>query len=137
MAVASSLLLAAVPLATEAAGLGKITVLSALGQPLRAEVEVFATREEIAGMKAQLASPDEFKQAGVDYSSVLAGISFAVAKRPNGQAIIKLSSNRPINDPFVDMILEASWSSGRIVRDYTMLFDPPSLQKAAAAAPIP
>ncbi|WP_313952633.1 FimV/HubP family polar landmark protein [Accumulibacter sp.] len=124
-------------MATEAAGLGKITVLSALGQPLRAEVEVFATREEIAGMKAQLASPDEFKQAGVDYSSVLAGISFAVAKRPNGQAIIKLSSNRPINDPFVDLLLELNWATGRLIRDYTFLLDPPEFAARAAASAAP
>ncbi|HNC21149.1 hypothetical protein, partial [Accumulibacter sp.] len=65
-AVASSLALAAFPLASEAAGLGKITVFSALGQPLRAEMEVFATREELSGMKAQLASQEAFKQAGVE-----------------------------------------------------------------------
>ncbi len=81
-AVASALALAALPLASEAAGLGKITVFSALGQPLRAEMEVFATREELAGMKAQLASPDAFKQAGVDYAPTLSGITLAVDKRP-------------------------------------------------------
>jgi len=137
LAVASTLVFAAAPWATaEAAGLGRLKVLSALGQPLRAEVEVFASREELSGMKVQLAGPDEFKRAGVDYSSTLLGISFAVAKGQNGQPVIKLSSDRPINDPFVDLLLELNWPSGRLIRDYTFLLDPPDFaSRAASAAP--
>ena len=71
LAVASCLALSGIPHAAHAAGLGKIVVLSALGQPLRAEIEVSATREELADMKAQLASPDAFKQAGLDYATTL------------------------------------------------------------------
>ncbi|MEF8758646.1 MAG: hypothetical protein V5B36_02615 [Candidatus Accumulibacter sp. UW25] len=56
--------------------------LSALGQPLRAEVEIFATPDELAEMQAKLAAPDEFKRAGVDYSSTLLGISFAIDQKP-------------------------------------------------------
>ena len=63
MAVVSCLALSGVPLAAHAAGLGKIVVLSALGQPLRAEIEVTATKSELADMTAKLASPDTFKQA--------------------------------------------------------------------------
>ena len=124
-AVASSLVLAATPLASEAAGLGPITVFSALGQPLRAEVEVFATREEIAEMEAKLAPQDEFARAGVDYSSTVLGIRFAISKNPVGRSVIKLTSSRPINDPFVDLLLELNWATGRLVRDYTFLLDPP------------
>jgi pilus assembly protein FimV len=135
-AVASSLALAALPLAAEAAGLGKITVFSALGQPLRAELEVFATREELAGMKAQLASQDAFKQAGVEYAPALSGITLRLDKRANGQPIIRLTSTRPINDPFVDLLLELNWPSGRLIREYTFLLDPPEFAaKNAAAAP--
>ena len=135
-AVASSLALAALPLAAEAAGLGKITIFSALGQPLRAEMEVFATREELAGMRAQLASQDAFKQAGVDYAPALSGITLRLDKRANGQPIIRLTSTRPINDPFVDLLLELNWPSGRLIREYTFLLDPPEFAaKNAAAAP--
>ncbi|MBN8513039.1 FimV/HubP family polar landmark protein [Accumulibacter sp.] len=133
-AVASSLVLASVPVASEAAGLGQITVFSALGQPLRAEVEVFATREEIAEMQAKLAAPDEFKRAGVDYSSTLLGISFAITKNPSGRSIIKLTSSRPINDPFVDLLLELNWPTGRLIRDYTFLLDPPEFAARAGAS---
>ena len=59
----------------------------------------------------------------------MSSLQATLQRRADGRAYIRLSSDRPINDPFVDMILEASWSSGRIVRDYTMLFDPPSLRK--------
>lgn len=135
-AVASSLALAALPLASEAAGLGKITVFSALGQPLRAEMEVFATREELAGMKAQLASQEAFKQAGVEYAPALSGVTLSIDKRPNGQPIIRLTSTRPINEPFVDLLLELNWPTGRLIREYTFLLDPPEFAaKAAAAAP--
>jgi len=124
-AIASSLALAALPQLSAAAGLGKVTVMSALGQPLRAEVEVFATREELAGMKAQLAAADAFKQAGVEYSPALHGISFSLIKRGNGQPVIRLNSERPINEPFMDLLLELNWPSGRLIREYTFLLDPP------------
>jgi pilus assembly protein FimV len=92
-AVASSLALAALPLAAEAAGLGKITVFSALGQPLRAEMEVFATREELAGMKAQLASQEAFKQAGVEYAPALSGVTLSIDKRAERPADHQIDFN--------------------------------------------
>jgi len=137
-AVASALALAAVPLTGGAAGLGKVTVYSALGQPLRAELEVFASREELAGMRAQVASPDTFRQAGVEFSPTLSGITLTVDKRANGQSIIRLTSAKPINDPFVDLLLELNWPTGRLVREYTFLLDPPDFaaRSGAAAAPV-
>ncbi|MBL8393804.1 MAG: pilus assembly protein [Candidatus Accumulibacter sp.] len=134
-AVASSLALATWPLSGEAAGLGKITVFSALGQPLRAELEVFATREELAGIKAQIASQDAFKQAGVDYTSTASGITLSLDRRPNGQTFIRLSSARPVNDPFVDLLLELNWPTGRLLREYTFLLDPPEFAAKDAAPP--
>ncbi|WP_186407256.1 FimV/HubP family polar landmark protein [Candidatus Accumulibacter aalborgensis] len=124
-------------MAADAAGLGKVTVLSALGQPLRAEVEVFASREELAGMKAQLASQDAFRQAGVEYAPTLLGIAFTVGKRPNGQTILRLSSDKPINDPFIDLLLELNWATGRVVREYTFLLDPVEFAAKTAAATAP
>jgi len=131
-ALASCLTLA--PLAAEAAGLGRLTVLSMLGQPLRAEIELSATRDELSGMTAKVASGDAFRQAGIEYHGALSGIRFAVDKRANGQPIIRLSSDRPLNEPFVDMLVELTWPSGRLVREYTFLLDPPAV---AALAPEP
>ncbi|MFB0935994.1 MAG: FimV/HubP family polar landmark protein [Propionivibrio sp.] len=133
LAVASCLALSGVALDSQAAGLGKLVVFSALGQPLRAEIEVTATREELADMKAKLASPEAFKQAGLDYATTLLSIRFNLEKKPGGQAVIKLSSDRPINDPFVDMLMELNWASGRLVREYTFLLDPPEYAPKAAS----
>jgi pilus assembly protein FimV len=125
LAVASSFVLAGVPLTAQAAGLGRLVVFSALGQPLRAEIEVTATRQELIDMKPRLASAETFKQAGLEYAAVLPGVRFNLERRPNGQAVIKLTSDRPINDPFLDMLLELNWATGRLVREYTILLDPP------------
>lgn len=133
LALAAGFALSALPPAVQAAGLGKVTVFSALGQPLRAEVEFSATREELSSMKASLASPDAFKAAGLDYASALQTIRFSIDKRANGQPIVRLTSERPINDPFVDMLMELNWASGRLVREYTFLLDPPEMIVRAPA----
>lgn len=136
LAVASCLALSGVAYDAAAAGLGKIAVFSSLGQPLRAEIELTASREELADMRAQLASADSFKQAGIDLAPALQVIRFAVDKRPNGQAVIRLTSERPINDPFVDLLLELNWATGRLVREYTFLLDPPEMASKTAPSPV-
>lgn len=131
MAVASCLTVA--PLVAEAAGLGKITVLSGLGQPLRAEVEVNALREETTGMSARLAPQDAFRQAGIDFSSALLDLRFTVERRGNGQ-VVKVSSTKPVNEPFLDFLVELNWPAGRLVREYTFLLDPPDELAAKSAS---
>lgn len=134
LAVASFISLA--PLVVEAAGIGKLTVLSGLGQPLRAELVVSANREEIAGMTARLAPQDAFRQAGVEYAPVLLDLRFTLDKRPNGQSVIKVTSVRPVNEPFLDFLVELNWSTGRLVREYTFLLDPPDIAVAQSARPV-
>lgn len=132
LAVASCLSLLHV--GAEAAGLGKLTVLSSLGQPLRAELDLGATRDELSGMTARLASQDAFRQAGIEYATALADLRFVVDKRPNGAAVIKVTSNKAINEPFLDFLVELNWPAGRLVREYTFLLDPPEV-KARQSAP--
>ncbi|PKO89855.1 MAG: hypothetical protein CVU16_11260, partial [Betaproteobacteria bacterium HGW-Betaproteobacteria-10] len=134
LAVASFLSLA--PWVAEAAGIGKLTVLSALGQPLRAELVVSANREEIAGMAARLAPQDAFRQAGVEYAPVLLDLRFALDKRANGQSVVKVTSVRPVNEPFLDFLVELNWPTGRLVREYTFLLDPPDIAVAQSARPV-
>lgn len=130
--------LAGVPLSGHAAGLGKVNVLSALGQPLRAEVEIAASKDELSSMVARIASPDSFRQAGIDYASTLVGLKLSIDKRANGQPVVRLTSDRPINDPFLDLLLEIDWPAGRLVREYTFLLDPPEVtQKASLAGVVP
>lgn len=114
-----------------AAGLGKLTVFSSLGQPLKAEVDLSATREELVGMTARLAAPEVFKQAGVDFAPALTDLQFKVHRRANGKPVLQLSSSRPVNEPFLDFLVELTWPSGRLVREYTFLLDPPEFAGGA------
>jgi pilus assembly protein FimV len=117
----------------QAAGLGKLTVYSGLGQPLRAELEVSANADELNGMTARLAPREVFQQAGVDFSAALNDLRFAVEKSRSGASIVKLSSVRPINEPFLDFLVELNWPAGRLVREYTFLLDPPGFSNRQAA----
>ena len=134
-AVASAVLLSS---SAYAAGLGKLTVMSSLGQPLRAEIELTSvSRDEASGLVAKLASPDAFRLANIDFNPALLSLRFAIEQR-GGRPIIKITSSQPLNEPFVDMLLELSWESGRLVREYTFLLDPAELrttQPAQVAAP--
>lgn len=128
-AVAFASLLALAGTHAQALSLGRITVQSALGEPLRAEIDIpEITPDEAATLKARVAAPAAFKSAGMDYSAVLPSLRMVLQKRPDGRAYLRVSGDNLVQEPFVDLILEASWSTGRIVRDYTLLFDPPSLR---------
>ncbi|NCT83933.1 MAG: hypothetical protein GXC94_12345, partial [Comamonadaceae bacterium] len=130
----------------QALGLGKLNVQSALGETMRAEIDVTSlTAEEAATLKARIAPPDAYRASGVEYNPVLTSTQVQVV-RNNGRTLLRVSSDRSVQEPFVDVILELSWSSGRLVREYTLLFDPPGLSKPApvitappaiAAAPAP
>ena len=129
--------LIAVPLMTHAAGLGKLSVTSALGQPLAAEIELLAAdKAELDSLSASLASDQAFRDARVEFAPVLSSLRFAVEKKPNGKAVLKVTTTRPVNDPFIDMLIEVNWASGRLVREYTMLLDPPGMGGAQTVAPV-
>ncbi|XLZ70346.1 FimV/HubP family polar landmark protein [Massilia sp. SR12] len=127
------------PLSVNAAGLGKLTVLSSLGQPLRAEIELTSvTPEEASELVAKLASPDAFRAANIDFNPALLSLRFDVEARGTRQ-FIRVSSSQAINEPFVDMLLELTWTNGRLVREYTFLLDPADLRTAQSpqvAAPV-
>ena len=129
-AVASALVLSS---AAHAAGLGKLTVLSALGQPLRAEIELTSVSpDEASGLVAKLASPEAFKTANIDFNPALLSLRFNVEQR-GGRQFIRVSSSQPLNEPFVDLLLELSWNNGRLVREYTFLLDPAELRATQSA----
>jgi pilus assembly protein FimV len=116
-----------------AAGLGKLTVLSSLGQPLRAEIELTSvSKDELGALTARLASPETFRQANIDYNAALASLRFAVEQRGDRQ-VIRVTSSQPLNEPFVDLLLEMSGPNGRLVREYTFLLDPADLRLAQSA----
>ncbi len=119
----------------DALTLGRLNVLSSLGEPLRAEVEVTeVTPAEAANLQVRLAPPQAFQRAGMGFSDALNGVRSTVQRRGNGY-VVSLTGIRPMNDPFVDILLEANSPSGRLMRDYTALIDPPPVAPSASAPP--
>ena len=122
----------------QALGLGQLRVQSALGEPLRAEIDVTSLSAEEAGtLVLRVAPPEAYRAAGVDYNSVLPGTQVQLLKRPDGRSYLRVTSDRAVVEPFVDVILEMNWASGRLVREYTLLLDPPGTPRNMAAAPPP
>ncbi len=118
-----------------ALGLGRLNVQSALGETLKAEIDVSSlTPEEASNLKVSVAKPEAYRAAGVDYNAVLPSTQVALQRRADGRPYLKITSDRAVQEPFVDVILELSWSTGRLVREFTLLFDPPSTRTAAPAA---
>ncbi len=121
--------------AAHAAGLGKLTVSSALGQVLAAEIDLVSLQPgELESLTARVASPESYRDAKIEYSSVLRLLRFSVEKRGNGQPYLKVTSVAPVNEPFVDVLIEVTWPAGRLQREYPILLDPPGFSEAKAAA---
>jgi len=107
-----------------AVGMGGINVTSALGQPLKADIELMTvSRTERDSLVAHLASPDAYKTAALEYPYGIK-FKFEILSRQNGEQYIKVSSTQSINDPFVSLLVELSWSAGKLSREYTFLLDP-------------
>jgi pilus assembly protein FimV len=132
---AISMMTSVVSLDAHALALGRISVQSALGEALRAEIDITEINAaEAATLQASIASPETFKAAGVEFMPVLNGIQINLQRRANGQSFLRLTGQSPVTEPFVDLILEANWASGRVARDYTMLFDPPGMRSNSVAS---
>ncbi len=122
---------------TWALGLGRLNVQSVLGETLRAEIDVTSvTPEEAASLRLRVASPEAYRAAGVEYNPVLPSANVVLDRRADGRPFLRVTSDRAVLEPFVDVIVEATWASGRLVREYTMLFDPPATRTAATPAPV-
>ncbi len=119
-----------------ALGLGEIRLSSALNQPMRAEIALLsATPEELTNLTIQLASADTFDRYDLDRPVFLTGLDFDIVQsgRADGN-FVRVTSSEPISEPFVTFLVEASWSRGRLLREYTILLDPPTFAPPPAAA---
>jgi pilus assembly protein FimV len=133
-------LLASMPYAglVDAAGLGRLNVLSQLGQPFLAEIDlVNVSREELATLKANLAPPSAYQASNLAFNPALNALRLSIEKRPNGQAFIRASSFRPVAEPFLDLVVELTWQGGKVVREYSALLDPPGIETPAPAVSAP
>ncbi|MEJ2532355.1 MAG: hypothetical protein P8Y92_11190 [Halioglobus sp.] len=109
-----------------ALGLGELTLESFLNEPLRAKVDLL----DVGGLhedqiRIRLATREDFDRLGVDRAYFLTSLKFDVSLDDNGKASIRVSSEEPVLEPYLDFIVEARWPSGRLLREYTVLVDPP------------
>jgi pilus assembly protein FimV len=124
--------------ASYAAGLGRLNVLSDLGQPLRAEIDVVAVEKgELDSLNAKLGSIDTYLQNNLPYPPPSLGLKLSLEKRASGSPYVIATTAQPVNEPFVDILVELTWNGGRILRAYTALLDPPSYAaEEQPAAPV-
>lgn len=129
-------MIALFPIASHAMALGKLQVLSALNEPLNAEIELtLVSEKELKGLTASLASRADFDAADVDRLPFLSQIKFIVAKKPDGRYFLQLHTDEPVDEPFLHLLMQVDWPGGRLVREYTALIDPP-YQIVSKAAPV-
>jgi pilus assembly protein FimV len=121
-----------------ALGLGEVTLQSSLNQPLVAEIELLEVRDLASNeVIPSLASPEEFVKAGVDRQYFLTDLKFTPVLKPNGKSVIRVTSSKAVREPYLNFLVEVLWPNGRLLREYTLLLDPPlySPQTTVAAAP--
>ena len=134
--ISLAICLAAMPFAADAAGLGKLTVVSGLGEPLSAEIELLSTTpEELSSLTAAIAPEEAYNVQGVERTAIHNAIKIEVAKKADGKPILKITTRQPVSDPFLDMLIQVDWSTGRLLREYTVLLDPPGYATQTAASP--
>ena len=123
-----------------ALGLGEIHLKSALNEPLNAEIDLIAAApDELVALRATLASRDAFTRYGIDRPPFLSSLNFKVGKSKDGRDVLLVSSSEAIPEPFVTFLVEVNWARGRLMREYTVLLDPPVYtpgENASTSAPV-
>jgi pilus assembly protein FimV len=111
---------------SHALGLGDVHLNSPLNAPLDAEIElVNATPEDLATLEAKLASKETFARYGLDWPPFMSTITVTRDRSANGAQVLRIKSAETVTEPFLTLLIEASWARGRLVREYTVLLDPP------------
>jgi len=120
-----------------AASLGRLAVLSAIGEPLRAEIELSVSPEELDSASPRLASIDDYAAAGLTYNPALNGARLSVQYRENGRRVIHLMTMRPVNEPVIALMVEVTMRGGRTTRAYNVLLGPATDAPVRAVASAP
>ena len=126
------------PAGAMALGLGDIHLKSALNAPLDAEIDLTATAEELRGLKVALANRESFSRYGLDYPAYFDSVTLVPGKAADGHDVLQVRSTSVATEPFATLLVEATWARGRLVREYTVLLDPPVFtgDKASASAAV-
>lgn len=120
-----------------ALALGRVTVRSALGEPLKAEIAVpQISAEEADSIKVRIAPPSAFQAKGMDFNPALGIATVVLQRSASGESVLSITSSRTVSEPFMDVVIQANWKGGELIRDYTLLFDPPVVKKPAPE-PVP
>jgi pilus assembly protein FimV len=121
-----------------ALGLGQIEVKSRAGQPLLAEIPVISTGpDELAQLRAGLASPETFRRIGLDApQGIVTDLRFTLALDAAGKPVIRVTSTQPVNQPALTFLIEVDWGQGRLTREYSALIDAPRTVSAPMQPPI-
>ena len=129
------LLAGLIPLSVGALGLGEISLKSALNQELVAEIPVTTdSSDDLSRLDVRLASAETFQRFGLDRPQFLNTLNFTV-DRAGGMGRILVTSSLPVSEPFVSLLLDITWPQGHLLREYTMLLDPPAFARAGAGQP--
>jgi pilus assembly protein FimV len=119
----------AYPAASSALSLGDIESNSNLNQPLRAKIELLAAgAQDAKQLQVRLAPASVFNRVGIDRPAFLDSLRFSTSVQ-NGKPVILVSSDKPITEPFVNFLLEVSWPQGQLLKEYTVMLDPPVLMQ--------
>ncbi len=117
-----------------ALGVGGLRAQSALNQPFVGEIDLLDVRpDELDTVKVRLATPEDFAKAGSERYHYLTQLRFTPQLSPRGNTVIRVSSREPIREPYMDFLVEVTWPSGRLVKGYTVLLDPPGTTSQRAA----
>ena len=115
-----------------ALGLGELTLESFLNEPLQAQVDLLNTGGLVSDeIRIRLATSEDFERMGVDRAYFLTSIKFEVQVDDSGRGVIQITSQDPVLEPYLDFIIEARWPSGRLLREYTVLIDPPAFDTSS------
>lgn len=135
--VAVSALAGILPVSAFALALGDINLKSALNQPFLAEIPVTsASADELSGLQVRLAPAEAYERFGLLLPTFLRDFEFRIVSE-RGRSRIRVSSSQPVVEPFVTMLLEIKWPQGRLLREYTVLLDPPAFETPAPVAAAP
>jgi len=125
-ALASALSLALLPNVSDALGLGGIRAQSALNEPFAAQIDLLdVPADELDTVKVSLASDAEFSKVGAERPYFLTNLEFRPQVSSKGRAVIRVTSSEPIKEPFLDFLVQVDWPKGRLIKEYTVLLDPP------------
>lgn len=130
--------LLAAPIGAWALGLGDIQIRSALNQPFEAHILLEEVAPgELEALSVALANQETFERYGLDRPGFLSALQFSIGRNAAGADVVLVRSTQPIAEPFVTMLVEANWPRGRVMREYTVLLDPPLLvPEPVAAVPV-